>query len=158
MQEMVTAPFSFFLISITYGMGLLFFYDIYRAMRIIFHHKPVFVIIEDLSFSIFVAITSFWFLCTYNYGELRGFFFLGIFLGMLIYYTKISPQVVKIDKYIFSFVKNLMLIMINAVMHPLVHIQRNIKWRLKKEKKNVTMALKRETRRGVQDGRKETIK
>ena len=158
MQEMVKDPILFFLMSVIYGMGVLFIYDIFRVLRNVFKHKSVFMIIEDLWFSIFVAITSFRFLCTYNDGEPRGFFFLGIFSGMFLYHTKISSIVTKLLENLFLILRKVIFIMINIMIHPLVHIQRNIKWRLKKEKKNVTMALKRDTRRGGQDGKKETIK
>lgn len=158
MQEMVKDPLLFFLMSAVYGVCVLLFYDIFRALRSVFDHIPFFLIIEDLGFSIFVAITSFAFLCTYNGGEVRSYFFLGIFSGMFLYHIKISKTTVKILKSLFCLIKNLMCRITDMIMHPLIHIQRNIKWRLKKEKKNVTMALKRQTRRGGQDGRKETIK
>ena len=39
----------------------------------------------------------------------------------------------------------------------MIYIKRNIKWRLKKEKKNVTMALKKQIKRGGKsDNTKET--
>lgn len=158
MQEVVTAPFIFFLTAILFGIGLLFLYDIVRSARIVFHHKGIFVILEDLSFSMFVAVTSFIFLCTYNYGELRGYFFLGIFIGMVIYRAKISSYILKIEVFLFSKVRDFMILIGNKLKKPMISIQRNIKWRLKKERKNVTMALKSQTKRGGQSGTKEKKK
>ncbi len=37
--------------------------------------KACFLFIEDIGFGIFTAVMAFIFLCTYNDGELRGFFF-----------------------------------------------------------------------------------
>lgn len=158
MQEVVTAPVIFFLTSVLFGMGLLCLYDLIRSFRIVFHHRTFFIAVEDILYSMFVAIISFRFLCTYNYGELRGFFFIGIFTGMLGYYMKISSYVIFKLIYVFSAIKKFLKIIYYGITKPMIYIQRNIKWRLKKEKKNVTMALKRQTRRGGQDGRKETIK
>lgn len=158
MQEIVTKPFFFFLASILFGIGLLFLYDFFRAFRMIFHHKSVFVIMEDLGFALFVAITSFVFLCTYNYGELRGFFFLGIFLGMFFYHIKISPGILSMEQNIFLIIKNILKILYHKVIRPLSGIQRNLRWRLKKQKKNVTIALKKQTKRGEQSGTKEKKK
>ena len=139
-------------------MGLLCIYDIFRALRVVFHHKIVFVIIEDLFYAVCVAVVSFLFLCTYNYGELRGFFFMGIFIGMIIYYTKISPHTIPGMTGIFLSVKKFLKFIYKWFTKPMICIQRNIKWRLKKEKKNVTMALKRQTKRGGQSGTKEKTK
>ena len=158
MQEVVTAPFIFFLCSILFGMGLLFLYDIVRALRSVFHHRGFFVAMEDIMYAMFAAVISFLFLCTYNYGELRGFFFLGIFTGMLGYYMKISSYVMTSAVYIFSRIDHFMRNICSHIAKPMICIQRNIKWRLKKEKKNVTMALKKQSKRGGQSGTKEKTK
>ena len=89
MQEVVTAPLMFFLSSILLGIGLLGIYDILRAFRAVIQHGLFFTAVEDILYFMFVAVISFWFLCTYNHGELRGFFFIGIFIGMFLYYVKI---------------------------------------------------------------------
>lgn len=158
MREVVTDPFIFFLSSILFGMGLIFCYDILRTIRSVFHHKTVLVIIEDLLFTVFSALTSFLFLCTYNYGELRGFFFLGILLGIGFYYMILGSHTRKILFHIFLKVKGYLIILYSAVTRPMICIWRNTKWRLKKEKKQVTMALKRQTKRGGRSGTKEKIK
>lgn len=48
-------------------------------------------------------------------------------------------------------------IIYEIITKPMISIQRNIKWRLKK-RKNVTMALKKQTKRGGQSGTKEKTK
>lgn len=157
MREGVTNPFLFFLTSIVFGMVVLFIYDIFRSMRILFHHKRIFVMIEDFGFAIFVAIMTFLFLYTYNYGELRGFFFLGIFLGMLFYHGKISFMVRRYLIKVLSIVRSVIRRVSDKIEKPVIYIKRNLKWRLKKEKKNVTMALKRQ-KRGDRSGTKKKIK
>ena len=73
MKETVTDPLLFFLRQ---------FYLVYvcRQYMILFVEfeeysiiKACFVI-EDIGFGIFTAVMAFIFLCTYNDGELRGFF------------------------------------------------------------------------------------
>ncbi len=158
MQEVVTAPFIFFLFSILFGMGLLCIYDIIRIFRSVFCHRLIFSAMEDIFYAVFVAVVSFLFLCTYNYGELRGFFFMGIFIGMLGYYMKISPYVITMGIRIVFKISILLKTICRGITKPMIYIQRNIKWRLKKEKKNVTMALKKQTKRGGQSGTKEKTK
>ena len=60
--------------------------------------------------------------------------------------------------YIFSRIDHFMRNICSHIAKPMICIQRNIKWRLKKEKKNVTMALKKQTKRGGQSGTKEKTK
>ena len=158
MQEVVTAPLMFFLSSILLGIGLLGIYDILRAFRAVIQHGLFFTAVEDILYFMFVAVISFWFLCTYNHGELRGFFFIGIFIGMFLYYIKISSYVISWLIYFFSRITNIFKIIYEIITKPMISIQRNIKWRLKKEKKNVTMALKKQTKRGGQSGTKEKTK
>ena len=148
MQEVVTAPLMFFLSSILLGIGLLGIYDILRAFRAVIQHGLFFTAVEDILYFMFVAVISFWFLCTYNHGELRGFFFIGIFIGMFLYYIKISSYVISWLIYFFSRITNIFKIIYEIITKPMISIQRNIKWRLKKEKKNVTMALKKQIKRG----------
>lgn len=157
MREGVTNPLFFFCTSILFGMLVLLVYDFFRSIRILFHHKRVFIVIEDFGFAILVAIMTFLFLYTYNYGELRGFFFLGIFLGMIFYHGKVSLRVRKYLIKILSIVKSIVRSVCDKIGKPVIHIRRNLKWRLKKEKKNVTMALKRQ-KRGDRSGTKEKIK
>ena len=140
MKETVTDPLLFFLASILFGVCLQAIYDIIRGIRRVFYHKSVFLFIEDIGFGIFTAVMAFIFLCTYNDGELRGFFFLGIVIGNI---TE------KLKKIIRQFEK--------VCLRPGIHIKRNLKWQLKKEKKQVTMALKKQIKRGGKsDNTKET--
>lgn len=158
MKEVVTEPFLFFLTSVLFGIALFAFYDIFRALRSVFHHRPIMIAIEDIGFALTVAVTSFLFLCTYNYGELRSFFFLGIFLGMILYHIKLSRYIRHIWIYIFSWIRHFLIILYHGVTRPMIYIQRNIRWRLKKEKKNITMALKSQPKRGGQSGTKKKEK
>ena len=152
MKEIITDPLIFFIQSVFFGMSLFLLYDIVRAVRKILPHKRGIILIEDILFWIFVAIISFYFLCTYNDGELRGFFFMGVIGGMALYYRRgskmVLPILIKIGSYPIRVVK-----LISAkCQRPWIHGKRNLRWQLKKEKKQVTMALKRQTRRGGRSG------
>lgn len=152
MKETVTDPLLFFLASIIFGMCLQATYDIIRGIRRVFYHKQFLTILEDMGFGIFTAVTAFVFLCTYNYGELRGFFFLGILTGMILYYRSCSKIILKVVIHIAAKVKDMIKQLGNICLGPGIHIKRNLKWQLKKEKKQVTMALKRQTKRGDKNG------
>ena len=130
--------------------GLIFTpYDIFLPGTVLF--------IEDIGFGIFTAVMAFIFLCTYNDGELRGFFFLGIVIGMILYYQLCSKFLLRAVIHITEKLKKIIRQFEKVCLRPGIHIKRNLKWQLKKEKKQVTMALKKQIKRGGKsDNTKET--
>lgn len=152
MKETVTDPLLFFFASIIFGMGLQMAYDVIRGLRKEVHHKYVWVMIEDTGFAIFTAVTAFRFLCSYNAGELRGFFFLGIISGMILYSRLCSKIILSAVVHTTSRIKKILIRTAKFCQRPGIHIKRNLKWQLKKEKKQITMALKKQTKRGDQSG------
>ena len=146
MKETVTDPLLFFLVSILFGVCLHAIYDIIRGIRRVFYHKSVFLFIEDIGFGIFTAVMAFIFLCTYNDGELRGFFFLGIVIGMILYYQLCSKFLLRAVIHITEKLKKIIRQFEKVCLRPGIHIKRNLKWQLKKEKKQVTMALKKQNK------------
>ena len=140
-----------------FGVCLQAIYDIIRGIRRVFYHKSVFLFIEDIGFGIFTAVMAFIFLCTYNDGELRGFFFLGIVIGMILYYQLCSKFLLRAVIHITEKLKKIIRQFEKVCLRPGIHIKRNLKWQLKKEKKQVTMALKKQIKRGGKsDNTKET--
>lgn len=152
MQETLTGPLFFFGASILFGGGLLMIYDMIRGFRRVFVHNSFWVTAEDFLFWIFVGISSFRFLFWYNKGELRGFFFLGLGLGMILYYFLGSSAVLAAAARIFGMIRHLFQILFGWMKIPVIRIRTNLKWRLKKEKKHVKMALKKGNKRGDADG------
>ena len=135
MKETVTDPLLFFLASILFGVCLQAIYDIIRGIRRVFYHKSVFLFIEDIGFGIFTAVMAFIFLCTYNDGELRGFFFLGIVIGMILYYQLCSKFLLRAVIHITEKLKKIIRQFEKVCLRPGIHIKRNLKWQLKKAKK-----------------------
>ena len=155
-MEVVTVQLMFFLESLGFGAVLFFLYDIIRGFRRIFIHKSFFIIIEDLFFWMLVGIISFRFLCWYNQGELRGFFFLGLGIGMILYFKLASKMIINISTVIFDYLKRFCKYIYYLLFRPVLKINTNIRWQLKKEKKKVKMALKNGKIRGDadEDGKK----
>lgn len=67
------------------GMMLGFLYDLFRIFRMLVPHKNIFVDLEDLLYWILTAWFVFRTLFQFNEGKLRGYAFLGMFLGVLLY-------------------------------------------------------------------------
>ena len=148
MKEAVIGQILFFGASILFGASLLMVYDVIRGFRRAWIHKSFFVILEDLVFWMFVGIASFVFLCGYNQGQPRGFFFFGLLLGMAAYYWKGSPYILKISTLLFGKLRHILGAGFHLANRPAVRIKRNIKWKLKKERQSVKMVLKRGGKRG----------
>lgn len=155
MREAVTGQLIFFAASIGFGACLFFIYDILRGFRRVFVHNSFQMTVEDVVFWVLVGVSSFRFLCWYNQGELRGFFFLGLFLGMAVYYGCISRQVLQICMAVFGQIRHIYRRIHKILRRPAVRMKTNIKWQLKKEKKHVKMALKKGNKRGgMSEGKK----
>ena len=65
-------------------------YDGVRIFRMLVHHGEIMVDVEDLLFWLFTAWMVFRTLFYYNRGALRGYAFLGMFLGVLLYTLTVS--------------------------------------------------------------------
>ncbi len=87
---------QFFLYSVLYGAEVLIVYDLIRSIRHTWRHGKVLIAAGDLLFWIATGIFLFTRVYLWNYGILRWYFFVGLFLGILLYAVTISPWVVKI--------------------------------------------------------------
>lgn len=148
MREAVIGQVLFFAASILFGGGLLAVYDIIRGFRRTWIHKNVWVTAEDVIFWLFVAVASFVFLCRYNQGQLRGFFFLGLILGMALYHWKGSRYVLGAAVKVFRVIKRMTGRCGSLIRTPVVHAVRNMKWKLKKERQSIRMVFKKGGKRG----------
>lgn len=89
-----------FIVCMLVGAALGLFYDGIRIVRMLFHHRDVFVDIEDLFFWIFTAWIVFRTLFAYNQGVLRGYAFMGLFFGFLQYALTVSRLLLKVAVWI----------------------------------------------------------
>lgn len=85
----------FFLCSALYGAECFVVYDLIRAIRRTWEHGKILIAAEDIFFWAASGIFLFTRLYHWNNGILRWYFFLGLFLGMLLYAVTISDWVLK---------------------------------------------------------------
>ncbi len=96
---------NLFLTSVLLGVYLFCFYDFFRALRKVRKYKNIQVHIQDLLFIIIITVYGFY---TYLYksnGEIRFYYFIGIFIGGVIYLATISEYVILGFTKIMLFVK-----------------------------------------------------
>ncbi|MDI3481958.1 MAG: hypothetical protein PWQ97_1613 [Tepidanaerobacteraceae bacterium] len=79
-------------IAIGAFVGLLF--DFYRRIRSFITPGPILTALGDLAFWGIVTVVTFFSLFRVNYGEVRGYLFFGLGLGLLLYLSFISRHVI----------------------------------------------------------------
>lgn len=77
-------------ICLLLGMILAAIYDLFRISRLLIRHSNLVVDLEDLIYWIITAFLVFQTLFRYNQGALRGYAFLGMVLGVILYALTIS--------------------------------------------------------------------
>jgi len=79
-----------FLVTVALGLVMGSIFDFYYVLRYLFRPRKIFVHISDLFIWLFMIALVFVTLLYINWGEMRFYVFLGLILGMLIYYFLFS--------------------------------------------------------------------
>lgn len=123
-------------LSVFYG-GLIigFIYDIYRIFRYYLKPKKIATVLGDFIFWIVVVIVTFYMLIKSNFGEIRGYVFVGILLGVYLYLKILSnfvyPLLIKILKALYVFFNKIFYVL----LYPLNLIKKLLMPQIKKVKK-----------------------
>lgn len=80
--------------AVWYGIIMMVGYDIFRILRRVIRHRPFWVILEDLCYWIGSGFFLFSRIYTENSGILRGYFFAGLILGMILWHYTFSRHLV----------------------------------------------------------------
>lgn len=91
----VSSQAYIFLCTVIGGMVVGFVYDIFRVSRKIIKTKNIIVYMEDIIFWILVSLLTFLVLFVSNAGQIRGYAFIGLILGVIIYAFLISYYIVR---------------------------------------------------------------
>lgn len=90
MADLIYDEIRLFLVCLALGSLLALLYDGIRIFRMMFHHWNWVVDVEDLAYWIVTAWLVFRTLFAFNRGALRGYAFLGLFLGVVCYMLTFS--------------------------------------------------------------------
>lgn len=96
-----------FLIFILNGFLIGILFDIFRILRKSFKTKDIITYIQDVLFWLISGGIILYTIFKFNNGELRGFIFIGIGLGTILYMLLFSKIFIKINLYIINFLKKL---------------------------------------------------
>ncbi len=138
MADLIYAETELFVVCLLLGAVLALVYDGVRIFRMLFPHREIVVDLEDLVFWMFTAWMVFRTLFYYNRGALRGYAFLGLFLGVLIYMLTISRILMLLADKIVPYWKKGS----GLAAKPLVFLKQSVIKILKKAVAEVKMAVK----------------
>ena len=138
MADLIYDELELFVVCLLLGAMLALVYDGVRILRMLFHHWDWVVDVEDLIYWIFTAWMVFRTLFYYNRGALRGYAFLGMFLGVIVYTLTISRLLLFVAKKIVPFWNKGK----KLIGKPFVVLKEKCRKILKNITTEVTMALK----------------
>ena len=118
---------AIFLVTAAAGAVLGVLYDCFRILRRIWRHKTTATTIEDAIFWIMSTFLMFAFLVNRNFGEIRGFIFMGLALGAILYFLTLSRYFTKFALVVLRWLRRALL----TIISPVAAISRFIKNRLK---------------------------
>jgi len=89
-MQIINIQKEMFVVSLYLGFFMGVTYDIVRCFRRLISHNNLFISIEDIIFWCSWTLLIIDKIITYNSGALRGYVFLGLFLGGILYLCTIS--------------------------------------------------------------------
>ena len=97
-----------FLYSCAFGVALCVVYDLFRAVRLFFLLGRVWTAFLDVLYFFLAAVFTFAFFMAVTQGEVRGYLYLGEFLGWFLYYETVGSWLFRLQNQIFSFLHRVM--------------------------------------------------
>ncbi|MDP4095041.1 MAG: spore cortex biosynthesis protein YabQ [Bacillota bacterium] len=94
MQVSVSSQVYVFLFSLLGGAIISFIYDLFRIKRKAIKTGTLGMLLEDTLYWIIVTIVIFFIVYLSNDGELRGYIFIGVILGVILYLLLLSKFVI----------------------------------------------------------------
>ncbi len=131
-----------FVLSCAFGIPIGIFFDIFRAIRIIFPHGKFIVALEDILFFISYAVFLMCFTITAARSEFRFYFCAGNLLGFIIYYFTVGNTVVAIFKKIVTVFKKGIYIVLRPINTKIVLLHEKNKNFIVKRFKNMPVRKK----------------
>ena len=96
-----------FLLFILTGMSIGILFDIFRILRKSFKTIDFITYIQDFLFWLLAGAILLYSIFSFNNGELRGYIFIGVILGIILYMLILSKYFVKISVAIINILKKI---------------------------------------------------
>ena len=114
----MSAQARFFLLTALAGFLTAFLFDLFRVLRRLFRHPNFLTQAEDVVYWILSILAVFYIFLRAN-AQMRVFSFVGLFLGMLLYFLTLSYYIRLILNAVTGFVKRVVITAVKIVTFPL---------------------------------------
>ena len=108
MEITINSQVQMFIYSLAAGVLMGAVYDIFRILRLAVKHFFAAILAEDIIFSAFCACFAFYFFLELNQGNFRLVYFIGFFLGGLIYYCTMGTVVIALSEKIILLIRKIL--------------------------------------------------
>lgn len=122
MSEVTVNQAYLFVIFILNGILIGLIFDIFRILRRSFNTPNFVTYIEDIIFWTISALSVLYTLFVFNNGEIRGYIFIGLFLGVVVYMLFFSRIIIKVSVKIILFFKDIIYTVLKLVSYPFLVI------------------------------------
>lgn len=122
---MANAQAGLFFIFVIDGIIIGLLFDFFRILRRSFSTGNILTALEDIVFWILTGAILLYSIFAYNNGVIRGYMFLGVFCGVLLYIVTFSKFFIKISVTLISFIKKLIILILKPIIW-LLNILKNI--------------------------------
>jgi spore cortex biosynthesis protein YabQ len=122
----IKLEFYIFLNSVYAGLVSGIIFDLYRIIRYFYKPKKVVTLIEDLLFWIGIGLIFFYILNKSNWGQLRGYVFIGFFLGGIIYLNILSKALYPIFLRIFRRIGVIIRVTVRILKFPFTKVKKGL--------------------------------
>lgn len=102
MTGFIFEQFKFLCIFIVNGFAIGLLFDLFRSIRKVFQVSDIRTYIQDFIFTVLFGLSLIISIFKFNNGEIRGYLFLCILLGIMLYYYIFSNLIMKIYTYLFK--------------------------------------------------------
>ena len=156
MQEVYNQLFCLLIFIIT-GIVIGILFDIFRILRKSFKTADFITYLEDIIFWILTGCIMLFSIFIFNNGEIRGYVFIGIAIGIISYmliisrfFVKISVSIIKFIKKILSYpIKLIKNIFTKIILKPTLKILKNIHNLTKNKPKHINKHKKMNKKEGI---------
>jgi spore cortex biosynthesis protein YabQ len=114
----VEVQLYYFLSTLIAGLGVGVMYDIYRIIRGFNSPKKFMTAISDMLFWVLVAIITFIFFLQTNKGDLGYYTFIGLSIGVLIYFKYISKALLNALRWILYYIIKIFRLILIMLIYP----------------------------------------
>lgn len=138
----INTQIFYFLYTAIAGIIIGIMFDIYRILRGFNHPNKFITAISDLLFWVLAAIVIFIFFSLTNNGELRYYTFMGIIIGLFLYFKLFSRVIIKTLRFIIYYFIKFFRIIIILIFYPIKLIGYGLKIIKYKVKKYIIQVFK----------------